>query len=94
MEEKKVKIVFLLMSYCGCIVVQLLSSPNTGPTVPRNFLARTKETQGEVDGQQQTHNLVNNGQSQLSLAPSFFMLQVNQGLHKWTPGQDIAKGLQ
>ena len=34
-------------------------------------------------------------QSQLPLAPSpLLMLQVNQGIHKWSPDQDIKKGLQ
>ena len=36
----------------------------------------------------QPHKLIQKEQSQLSL------LQVNQGLHKWAPRQDITKGLQ
>ena len=43
----------------------------------------------------QLHKLINKEQSQLSLASSLLLiLQVNQGPHKWTPNQDIAKGLQ
>ena len=36
----------------------------------------------------------NKEQSQLSLAPTLLILQVIEGLHKWDPNQDIAKGLQ
>ena len=33
-------------------------------------------------------------QSQLSLAPSLLMLEVNPRIQKWDPDQDITKGLQ
>ena len=59
------------------------------------FLARTRETHGkDVEGPMQPQKLTNKEQSQLSSAPSLTMLQVNQGLHKWAPDQDITKGLQ
>ena len=56
------------------------------------FLARTQATHGKVvEGQQYIHK----EQSQLSLGTSLLLiLQVNQGLHKWAPDQDMSKGLQ
>ena len=68
---------------------------------PRTFLARTQETQGKVvEGQQYSHTIsftknIHKEPSQLSLAPSLLlMLQVNQGIDKWAPDQDITKGLE
>ena len=41
------------------------------------------------------HKLTDKELSQLSLAPwLLLMLQINQGLQKWAPNQEIAKGLQ
>ena len=48
------------------------------------LLARTQETESEVKGQ---HNH-NSSSSQLSLALSVIVLEVNQGLHKWSLVQD------
>ena len=59
------------------------------------ILARNQETQGEVVGQPYNHaKLINKEQSQLSLAPSLLMLQVNQESHHWALNQGTQKVLQ
>ena len=42
----------------------------------------------------QPHKLIHKEQSQLSLAPSLLMLEVNPRIQKWDPDQDITKGSQ
>ena len=65
-------------------------------TVLGAVLARTQETQKKLYNiTTKPHKLISREQSQLSLAPSLLlMLQVNQGIHKWIPNQDVTKGLQ
>ena len=60
-----------------------------------SFLATTQETRGHVvEGQEYNHTSSSTKKNHNYLIDlSFLMLQVNQGLQKWAPEQDIAKGL-